>query len=105
MRRGVPREIFPKERNFLAVNQLIEEVVQGHGTIECESRNSVGFRYKHEARGFLDAMRERMEKFGLKLHPDKTSFLQFGRSAFSLRGENGTRKPKTFAFIDLIHIC
>jgi hypothetical protein len=32
----------------------------------------VGFQHEHEARTFLDDLKERMRKFKLALHPDKT---------------------------------
>jgi hypothetical protein len=32
----------------------------------------VGFQHEHEAQAFLDDLKERMRKFKLALHPDKT---------------------------------
>jgi RNA-directed DNA polymerase len=32
----------------------------------------IGFQHEHEARTFLDKLKERMRKFELALHPDKT---------------------------------
>ncbi len=37
------------------------------------------FDYRHEAEGFVKALQERLEKFGLELAPDKTQCLRFGR--------------------------
>ena len=41
----------------------------------------VGFEREADARRFLDAMRERLASFALKLHPDKTRLIEFGRRA------------------------
>jgi hypothetical protein len=41
----------------------------------------MGFQYEGEAKRFLVAMRERLSKFKLELHPDKTRLIQFGRYA------------------------
>ena len=41
----------------------------------------VGFEHETDARHFLEAMRERLEKFALSLHPDKTRLIEFGRYA------------------------
>jgi RNA-directed DNA polymerase len=42
---------------------------------------TVGFQYEDDARRFLDELRERLAKFGLELHPDKTRLIEFGRRA------------------------
>jgi hypothetical protein len=39
----------------------------------------LGFEHEGEARSFLAEMRERLQMFGLKLHPEKTRLIQFGR--------------------------
>jgi len=41
---------------------------------------ALGFEHEAEARRFWDAMRERLEKFALSLHPDKTRLIEFGRN-------------------------
>jgi group II intron reverse transcriptase/maturase len=41
----------------------------------------VGFQHEHEARTFLDELKERMRLFELALHPDKTRLIRFGRHA------------------------
>ena len=45
----------------------------------------VGFEHEGDARRFRDAMRERLEQFGLELHGDKTRLLEFGRYASERR--------------------
>jgi hypothetical protein len=41
----------------------------------------MSFERESDARRFLDAMRERLGKFELSLHPDKTRLIEFGRFA------------------------
>ncbi len=40
-----------------------------------------GFEHQAEAERFLAALRERMAAFGLRLHPEKTRLIEFGRQA------------------------
>ncbi len=54
----------------------------------------VGFQHRKEAEQLLEQLRERLTKFGLKLHPEKTRLIEFGRfakaeSASSRRRETG----------------
>ena len=65
----------------------------------------LGFEHEAEARRFLDAMRERLGKFALSLHPDKTRLIEFGRFAAAGRKRRGLGKPETFAFLGFTHIC
>ncbi len=65
----------------------------------------VGFQYKREARRFLRQLRERLEKFGLSLHPDKTRLLEFGRFAETDRRRRGLGRPETFDFLGFTHYC
>jgi len=65
----------------------------------------VGFEYEDDARRFLDALRERLAKFGLELHPDKTRLIEFGRHAARNRAARGLGKPETFDFLGFTHIC
>ena len=65
----------------------------------------IGFQYEREAKRCLAALKERMQKFGLKLHPEKTKLIQFGRYARERRQEKGKGKPKTFDFLGFTHLC
>ncbi len=65
----------------------------------------VCFQYKEEAEKFLRALRARLEKFGLSLHPDKTRLIEFGRNAMEHRRKRGDGKPKTFDFLGFTHYC
>src|ERR1700687_1963412 len=65
----------------------------------------VGFQTRKEAEQFLIALRERLGQFGLRLHPDKTRLLEFGRYAAQNRQERGEKKPETFQFLGFVHSC
>ena len=65
----------------------------------------VGFEHETDARRFLDAMRERLGKFALSLHPDKTRLIEFGRYAADRRDRRGLGKPESFSFLGFTFIC
>ena len=65
----------------------------------------VGFEHESDARRFWDAMRERLQKFSLSLHPEKTRLLEFGRHAATNRKRRGLGKPATFNFLGFTFIC
>jgi group II intron reverse transcriptase/maturase len=65
----------------------------------------VGFQHEQDARRFLAALRPRLAKFGLELHPDKTRLIEFGRFAAANRAARGEPKPETFDFLGFTHIC
>jgi len=65
----------------------------------------LGFEYEGEAKAFLAEMRERLQMFGLSLHPDKTRLIQFGRRAIDDRKRQGLGKPETFDFLGFTHFC
>jgi hypothetical protein len=65
----------------------------------------VGFQYKSDAERFWKELIERMGKFGLELHPDKTRLIEFGRFAEVNRRERGEGKPETFDFLGFTHSC
>jgi RNA-directed DNA polymerase len=64
-----------------------------------------GFQYHSEAVQFLQDLTKRLAKFGLKLHPEKTRLIEFGRFAIKRRAERGLGKPETFNFLGFTHIC
>jgi RNA-directed DNA polymerase len=64
----------------------------------------LGFQYRTEADRFLELFRERLGKFGLELHPDKTRRIEFGRFAEQDREQRGEGKPETFDFLGFTHI-
>ena len=65
----------------------------------------LGFEHRKEAEAFLEQLRERMQKFGLELHPEKTRLIEFGRFAEGNRKRRGEGKPDTFDFLGFTHIC
>lgn len=65
----------------------------------------VGFEHKSQAEKFLTDLKERMLKFSLELHPEKTRILEFGRFAANNRKKRGLGKPETFNFLGFTHIC
>jgi RNA-directed DNA polymerase len=64
-----------------------------------------GFEREEDAQRFLAELQGRLEEFALKLHPEKTRLIQFGRFAASNRAERGLPKPETFTFLGFTHIC
>ena len=65
----------------------------------------LGFEHRREAEAFLEQLRERMRKFGLELHSEKTRLIEFGRYAESNRERKGGGKPETFDFLGFTHSC
>ena len=65
----------------------------------------VGFQHRTDAERFLKEFRERLAKFGLELHPDKTRLIEFGRFAARNRKQRGEGKPETFSFLGFTHYC
>src|ERR1700730_16107937 len=65
----------------------------------------VGFQRKSEAVRFWAELVERMRKFSLELHPEKTRLLEFGPFAAENQKKRGEGKPETFNFLGFTHIC
>lgn len=81
-----------RERGDVVITRYVDDFV-------------VCFQHLGIARWFRTDLRERMRKFGLELHPDKTRLLEFGRYAVENRGKHGGEKPESFTFLGLTHIC
>ncbi|MGA7761714.1 MAG: group II intron reverse transcriptase/maturase, partial [Candidatus Binataceae bacterium] len=56
----------------------------------------LGFQHRSDAERFRNELTERLRKFRLELHPDKTRLLEFGQFAAENRKRRGQRKPETF---------
>ena len=56
----------------------------------------MGFQHRADAERFLREFKERLAKFGLELHPDKTRLIEFGRYAARDRKQHGKGRPETF---------
>jgi RNA-directed DNA polymerase len=87
----------------LAVEELSLNTVRNAALIADDL--VVGFQHRTEAERFLQEFRERLAKFGLELHPDKTRLIEFGRFAESNRQRRGEGKPETFTFLGFTHYC
>jgi RNA-directed DNA polymerase len=65
----------------------------------------VGCEHQSDAARFHQELAERFAKFKLKLHPEKTRVIEFGRYAAARRKRRGEGKPETFNFLGFTHIC
>jgi RNA-directed DNA polymerase len=65
----------------------------------------VGFEHREDGEGFLSELVERLKRFGLELHAQKTRLIEFGRYAEENRRSRGEGKPETFGFLGFTHSC
>ena len=65
----------------------------------------VGFEHRRDAERFLADLRERLARFGLRLHPEKTRLIEFGKGAIAARRARGLGRPETFDFLGFTHFC
>ena len=65
----------------------------------------IGFEHESDARECHAALTERLQKFGLHLHPTKTRLFEFGRDSVARREREGRGKCETFNFLGFTHIC
>jgi hypothetical protein len=65
----------------------------------------VGFEHQQDAEQFHHGLAERFARFKLKLHPEKTRVIEFGRFAAKQRKARGQGKPETFNFLGFTHSC
>lgn len=65
----------------------------------------VGFQYRGDAERFQRELTQRLARFSLELHPEKTRLLEFGRFAARDRDRRGCGKPETFDFLGFTHMC
>jgi RNA-directed DNA polymerase len=63
----------------------------------------VGFEHRAEAERFQKEFGERLAKFGLEMHPEKTRLIEFGRQAWTRRKRQGEGKLETFQFLGFTH--
>jgi group II intron reverse transcriptase/maturase len=63
------------------------------------------FHYREDAEKVKNVLAKRFAKYGLTLHPEKTRLLEFGRYAEERAKKQGKKKPGTFDFLGLTHIC
>jgi len=90
----------------LWVNQWRKKEATGDVIIVRYADDAVlGFQHENEAKRFLEQLQERVGKFGLELHAEKTRLIEFGRYATERRSKRGEGKPETFNFLGFTHIC
>jgi RNA-directed DNA polymerase len=65
----------------------------------------MGFESVADARRMMANLKERLAKFGLSLHEDKTRLIEFGRLPALRHRQRGERRPETFAFLGFTHYC
>jgi RNA-directed DNA polymerase len=65
----------------------------------------MGFQKEQDVTAMRKALAERLDKFALKLHPEKTRVIEFGRFARESRERRGLGKPETFDFLGFTHIA
>lgn len=64
----------------------------------------MGLQFEEDARVMRTALAERLARFGLELHPDKTRVIRFGRFSLKDAERDGLTKPATFDFLGFTHI-
>jgi len=65
----------------------------------------IGFERREDGERFMSELRERLARFGLALHSEKTRLIEFGRYAEQSRRKRGEAKPDTFNFLGFTHSC
>lgn len=65
----------------------------------------LGFQHRSDAQRFQSELIQRLAKFGLELHQEKTRLIEFGRFAAANREKRGEGKPETFDFLGFTHYC
>lgn len=65
----------------------------------------VGFQRKADAERCWRELEERLEKFGLELHPEKTRLIRFGRYALQQTSRLPGQRPGKFDFLGFTHMC
>ena len=65
----------------------------------------MAFESEADARKMLAGLTERLVKFGLALHEEKTRLIMFGKYAAERRHRIGKGRPETFDFLGFTHYC
>jgi len=82
----------PKSKGYVELIRYCDDFV-----VACESRK--------DAESFLEALRQRLSQFGLKVSEEKTQIVRFGRKAWQESKGNGPKKWKSFNFLGFTHYC
>jgi RNA-directed DNA polymerase len=90
----------------LWVRKWISQQATGAVTVVRYADDIVlGFQRQADAERLWKELAERLAKFGLETHPEKTRLLEFGPFATDNRRRRGEGKPETFNFLGFTHIC
>lgn len=65
----------------------------------------IGTQYRSDGERLRAGLEQRLGLYGLKLHPQKTRLIEFGRFAQANRAARGEGKPETFDFLGFTHSC
>jgi group II intron reverse transcriptase/maturase len=65
----------------------------------------VCFQYREDALRLENALRNRLERFGLTREPTKTKLVEFGRFAQRHAGKHGRTRPETIYFLGFTLYC
>jgi group II intron reverse transcriptase/maturase len=65
----------------------------------------MGFQDEADAMRMVKDLKERLGKFKLALHEEKTRLIQFGKFASERREKRGLGRPETFHFLGFTHYC
>jgi len=92
-----------------SLDQWFEEVVKPRLRSEAHEIRFADdailcFHYREDAEKVKNVLPKRFAKYGLTLHPEKTRLVEFGRYAEE-RAKRQGKKPSTFDFLGLTHIC
>ncbi|MBI2802545.1 MAG: maturase [Gammaproteobacteria bacterium] len=65
----------------------------------------IGVQYRADGEQLQGGLQQRLERYGLRLHAEKTRLLEFGRFAAANRARRDEGKPETFDFLGFTHCC
>lgn len=68
------------------------------------TRLVAGFQHHGDAVRFRRELEQRLDRFGMRMHPQKTRLIEFGRFAVRDRLQRGEGKPESFEFLGFTHI-
>jgi RNA-directed DNA polymerase len=83
---------------------VVKPILRGRASMVRFADDAVlVFTDETDARSVMAALHKRFEKYGLRLHPDKTRILQFCRPSVRLPEPITKRKSETFDFLGFTH--
>lgn len=85
------KKIKPKARGHMDLIRYCDDFV-----VCCES--------EQEAKQFMDALKQRLSKFGLNVSDEKTRLVKFGRRVWQL-SQRRKEKVESFDFLGFTHYC